>query len=434
MTNDEIGKKIGFLMHYFLDWWTVWQQDNTDTDIDAAYVKETDGGIRFGIQEDGTAIFPTARPSAKKELPAEPEQGENATQAEIGFLESVPILEFTPKEISKMPTFFRKEFHLKGGTTAHIRQKQNGTYEIRYRRNGMNISASAKTIAEAKERFIQALCQAKSNETSSRMFFGQFAMQWLEVVKKPNIKESTYGNYVFTLKTYVFPKFGKMRIRDIKPLVVQSLLNDLEKRGLQRSVENVYVLLKAIFDFAIAENLIVKSPMAPIRKPKHETKHGCALTVEEEHAFVERCIASNAACRYAYILMVFTGIRRSEFSSVKFSPQWITVTTSKTRKGMPEKQRKIPVSPMLKPFLPFMTPENLNVNPDMLTRGISRLLPGHHLHELRHTFITRCQECGISRELTSLWAGHKADNTMTSNVYTHFSEEYQLGEIKKLRY
>lgn len=333
-----------------------------------------------------------------------------------------------------MPAFFRKEFRLKGGTTAHIRKKENGTYEIRYRRNGMNISASAKNLEQAKERFIEALCKAKSNESTNRIFFSQFAQQWLEVVKKPVIKENTYNNYVFTFKTYILPVFGKLRLRDIKPMNVQRLLNDLEKKKIYRSQENVYVLLKALFDFAVAENLITKSPMAPIRKPKHETQHGQALTVEEEHKFVEACINSRAACKYAYILMLYTGIRRSEFHSVKISAQWISVTTSKTRKGMPQKERKIPISPMLRPFIPFMTTDNLNVSEEMLTKGIGRLLPGHHLHELRHTFITRCQECGISRELTSVWAGHKADNTMTSNVYTHFSEEFQIGEIKKLRY
>ncbi len=333
-----------------------------------------------------------------------------------------------------MPTFFRKEYRLKGGNVAHIRQKPNGTYEIRYRKNGMNISASAKTVERAKERFLEALCNAKSNETSNRMYFGQFAMQWLEIVKKPHVKTVTYENYLTTLKLYVLPRLAKLRIRDVKPLTVQILLNELDKKGVKRSAENVYVLLKAIFDFAIAENLIVKSPMAPIRKPKYEAKHGVALTVEEEHSLVEKCINSKSPCRYAYILLVYTGIRRSELASVQISSKWITVTTSKTRKGMGEKQRKIPISPMLKPFLPFFTAENLNVTNNMMSKGIAKFIPGHHLHELRHTFITRCQECGISRELTSLWAGHKADNTMTSNVYTHFSEEYQLGEIQKLRY
>ena len=69
-----------------------------------------------------------------------------------------------------------------------------------------------------------------------------------------------------------------------------------------------------------------------------------------------------------------------------------------------------------------------------LGRTFKEWLPAHHLHELRHTFITRAQECGIAREVVSLWAGHKADNTMTTNVYTHFSEEFQLQEIKKFDY
>ena len=86
-----------------------------------------------------------------------------------------------------MPAFFRKEFRLKGGTTAHIRKKENGTYEIRYRRNGMNISASAKNLEQAKERFIEALCKAKSNESTNRIFFSQFAQQWLEVVQRKHL-------------------------------------------------------------------------------------------------------------------------------------------------------------------------------------------------------------------------------------------------------
>ena len=193
-----------------------------------------------------------------------------------------------------MPAFFRKEFRLKGGTVAHIRKKENGSYEIRYRRNGMNISKSAQTLEVAKERFIEALCNAKSNETSSRIFFGQYATQWLEVVKKPQVKENTLEDYRFTLRKYVFPRFGKMRLRDIKPFDVQRLLNDLEKKGVRRGSEGVYVLLRAIFEFAVAENLIPKSPMALIRKPKHETKHGQAFTIEEERILIDRCMESTS--------------------------------------------------------------------------------------------------------------------------------------------
>ena len=50
--------------------------------------------------------------------------------------------------------------------------------------------------------------------------------------------------------------------------------------------------------------------------------------------------------------------------------------------------------------------------------------------------ITRTQECGIRREIVSLWAGHKADSSITTTVYTHFQErsELQLQEIEKYKY
>lgn len=384
---------------------------------DERLAQKEDKLSRF-IENDGILYFP----GAKQPAPTAEKQTETA------------FLEFTQKELSKMPKFIRTQYKLKGGKIAHIRQKPNGSYEIRYRRDGFNISVSSKNLADAKERFIQALCNAKTESLNDKTFFGQFATQWLEVVKKPQVKDVTLHNYEYTLKTYVFPKFGKLRLRDIKPLDVQKLMNSFDGKNLNRSKENTYILLKAIFDYAVAEDLIIKSPMALMRKPKYEKKQGRAFLIDEEHSFVEKCLLGESPCRYAYILMVFTGIRRSELSSVTVTPQWITVKSSKTRKGETEKLRRIPVSPMLKPFLPFMTKENLNIKVDALTRGISKIAPGHHLHELRHTFITRCQECGISRELTSVWAGHKADNTMTSNVYTHFSDEYQLGEIQKLRY
>lgn len=344
------------------------------------------------------------------------------------------FLEFTQKELSKMPKSFRKEFRLQGGIVPHVRKKENGTYEIRYRRNGLNLSVSAKSLEVAKERFIEKLCACQNERGRPDVTFKQYSEQWLEIVKRPHVKEDTLHNYKRMLCLYVYDRIGGMRLKEIRPLEVQKLLNEILERGLERSATNVYVIMKAVFEFAVAEDLIEKSPMRLIQKPKHEMKHGVALTIEEERAFVDACAKGSSPYRFAYLLLLFTGIRRSELASAEISSDWVTVVTSKTRKGAGVKKRKIPVSPMLRPFLSCMTKENLSRSPEKLTKGIAAFLPGHHLHDLRHTFITRCQEKGISRELTSLWAGHRADNTVTSNVYTHLSESFQLEEIKKLHY
>lgn len=74
------------------------------------------------------------------------------------------FLEFTAKEISKMPKEIRKEFRT-CGLRAHIRKRVRGNsvnYEIRCRRQGYNISASGVTVEEAKDRFIERLNEIKN--------------------------------------------------------------------------------------------------------------------------------------------------------------------------------------------------------------------------------------------------------------------------------
>lgn len=332
-----------------------------------------------------------------------------------------------------MPKEFKKDFRLKGGISAHVRKKANGSYEIRYRRNGYNISVTSKVLEQAKERFLLKLALTPE-QLSATISFKDFALKWIETVKKPTTKEKTWKEYVRLCETSIFPRFGNYIVREIRPLHIQQLLNDLLEKGTPRTAEATYILLKPLFEFAVAEDLISKSPMTLIRKPIFETNHATALTVKEEKEFVERCLQSGLPCARAFIVILYTGLRRSELASAEISDRWITVTSAKTKKGLRPKKRRIPISPLLRKYLPFVFPEDLKTDISFLTHKFPEFAPKHHLHELRHTFITRCQECGISRELTSLWAGHKADNTMTSNVYTHFSDEHQLKEIEKFTY
>lgn len=377
-------------------------------------------------------LFPGGKVTEAADLP--PGQNKTPPQDE-GFdgENQTNLLHFSSKEIQKMPKEFKKDFRLKGGISAHVRKKANGSYEIRYRRNGYNISVTSKVLEQAKERFLLKLALTPE-QLSATISFKDFALKWIETVKKPTTKEKTWKEYVRLCETSIFPRFGNYIVREIRPLHIQQLLNDLLEKGTPRTAEATYILLKPLFEFAVAEDLISKSPMTLIRKPIFETNHATALTVKEEKEFVERCLQSGLPCARAFIVILYTGLRRSELASAEISDRWITVTSAKTKKGLRPKKRRIPISPLLRKYLPFVFPEDLKTDISFLTHKFPEFAPKHHLHELRHTFITRCQECGISRELTSLWAGHKADNTMTSNVYTHFSDEHQLKEIEKFTY
>ena len=92
---------------------------------------------------------------------------------------------------------------------------------------------------------------------------------------------------------------------------------------------------------------------------------------------------------------------------------------------------------MLQDVLPFINVDEIvKISPHLLTKQLHKQFENHHCHDLRHTFITRAQECKIPREYVSLWAGHKADSSITSNVYTHLEQnkELQIEEMQKFHY
>lgn len=65
-----------------------------------------------------------------------------------------------------------------------------------------------------------------------------------------------------------------------------------------------------------------------------------------------------------------------------------------------------------------------------LTQAMKRLMPAHHLHDLRHTFITRRRNAAYLGKLFPCGQG----TPQTSNVYTHFSREFMLQEGRKVIY
>ncbi len=171
--------------------------------------------------------------------------------------------------------------------------------------------------------------------------------------------------------------------------------------------------------------------------PNYQSKSGTAFTYEEEKKLVNHCIVNlKKNTSHAFLVLLYAGLRRSELASLKIiDGKWLECETSKERMGKNVVKRKIPFTPKLAAWMHAFELEKMReVRPDALTQAFKRLMPAHQLHELRHTFITRCQECGVPREVVSVWAGHAADGTQTSNVYTHFSREFMKDQAQKVAY
>ena len=57
----------------------------------------------------------------------------------------------------------------------------------------------------------------------------------------------------------------------------------------------------------------------------------------------------------------------------------------------------LPFTPMVRKILPYIDfAKARSTNLHSIASTVKRILPNHHVHELRHTYVSRCKECGVS--------------------------------------
>lgn len=343
------------------------------------------------------------------------------------------FLKFTNKEISKMPKSFRRVFIAEGKTICYRRRKRGKiyaafSYEARYRRHGYNISVSASSLEELIPRFIEALHANEYSAPKVPTTFHEFATYYFENFRKRKVKPLTYENDTYRYNNHLKPVFGSMPLRSILPAQCQALIDKYIKKGQGRTADEVYSLLNVIFKMAIAHGILTNNPLALVVKERHERKHGKALSKDEEKLLLEK----TASTRYQLLFAValYTGMRPNEYATARIEGGFIVAVNSK-RKNNKVEYKKIPITPMLRPYLDGVT-ELQFPRIEYMRDKFNSILPGHRLYDLRTTFYTRCQECGIADVARMEFVGHSLG--ALGDAYTDLSDEFLLKEGEKLDY
>ena len=353
--------------------------------------------------------------------------------------------QFTKQEIKAMPEHIRKIF-IANNYIVNYRITSNGYFEARVRRKGMYIEASGRDFETIRRRFMDKLSAcyttiaapeepAKKERTAKTVFFADYTREWLKI-KERTTKPSTFKEYERSFRVDLEPMFGSKQLADITRTELQNYLFGIVGENKHRKAEKLALMLNCIFDMA-AEDYDIPSPMKKVVLPAYQTKKGEALTKDEEARLVNYCKSHREVeGTDALLVLLYFGLRKSELASIEIiDGKWLQCETSKERLGQNVVLRKIPFTPMVKKVLPYIDFERAkNTNLNTISTRMKRLLPERHPHELRHTFVSRCKEAGVASEVVSIWAGHSLSGTITSTVYTHYSEEFQLKEAEKVVY
>lgn len=123
-------------------------------------------------------------------------------------------------------------------------------------------------------------------------------------------------------------------------------------------------------------------------------------------------------------------MRPNEYETAKLDGEFITAVNSKRKNGKIE-YKKIPVTPMLKPYLVDVDKIEFSSLRIMRDR-FNKLFPHHKLYDLRTTFYTRCLECGVADVARDEFVGHSLG--ALGNAYTDLSDEFLISERNKLSY
>jgi len=189
----------------------------------------------------------------------------------------------------------------------------------------------------------------------------------------------------------------------------------------------------------------IEKDLAPLLiKPKHVRKVGNALSNEELIEFLI-AVRGHKYEKY-YIFCLLTGTRRQEaldftYNDISFDNDIMLIKGTKTELSA----RYVPVFPEIYNILGFADKDGLreyvkangNMRPfrysaSRISKEFKKLCPNHKLHDLRHTFATRCLECQISMKVVQGWLGHSRLDT-TASIYSHVLPDFAKNEAKKFK-
>jgi integrase len=277
---------------------------------------------------------------------------------------------------------------------------------------------------------------------------------WMKIYRT-NIEDTTRQYYTIMIEKHLIPLLGGERLDALRPAQVQLAVNELAETLAPKTTRDAYKLLRAALAQAIREGYILRNPAEGIRLPDQRRSDRRAMSLEEQDAFV----AALEGVQYASLLrmILYTGMRRGEALGLRWGDYDAQAGTLDIHRQYVELRGKMKLKDYLKTERGYrtvpLTPPAVDVLNGMvrqaaeqqifvsgadtiptgrnvlrcMERVCGKLGIKYNIHELRHTFATRCAEAGIPLPYVMYLMGD-ADAATVRNTYQHMADSSLLRE------
>lgn len=312
--------------------------------------------------------------------------------------------------------------------------------------------------AEAREKTAQ-----EAAEAAKILTLKQYGERVFMPSKGVTMSENSRANYQGYLDNKIYPVLGDIKLPEITPAQITALLLSIQSEGkAHATVLKIYVILHGLFRMAYLTDMIDRSPMDKVERPKPrkdeiKAAEPEAYTAEEVQKILTALEKEPLKWRALVHVLIDTGIRRGEccalkWSCIDFTTGAITIAgnlcytvdkgvyldtpkNGRTRtvyvgddtiallRQLRSEQAKKAISAYV--FAREDSPEPMH--PQSPTRYLQKFsercgVPGIHPHKLRHTFASIAITSGADVASVSEALGH-SDKATTLRMYTHSNDE-----------
>lgn len=309
---------------------------------------------------------------------------------------------------------------------------------------------------------------------------------WIEEYKSIQCKSQSIRLYRNTFKRYIQEPIGNKKVTDVKPAVLQKIINGLYKDGYSRTtITAVQTIFKGMFNQAMKDGILISDPAKNLTLPRFRKKtqdERRVMSKEETEIFI-RYAAESPYYDY-YRLALCTGLRINEAFGLQWneidwknkmiyvkgtlvyeSGQGVRKDTTKSAAGYREipmmetseqllkslrrkraetrlrlgdkwkEQEDIKNLVLFNAFGGSLCDSNVRKDIKQIVKQINEAgIEFEHItpHTFRHTFATRGLEAGIPLKVMQTILGHNS-LAMTADLYSHVLPDTKAEEMRKLQ-